>query len=336
MLPPAWTGTRNGSAPARARRRTRAGARTATPAPPIAADADAPPRRARARPWSRTVSTCGESQISATSSTGVSTSAPSIAHARPRTVRPSTAPAASSAASDHARDEHPLREGGGLAHRSPSERIRGGTPRRMSTMLRVTCATFGLAEVLRPLRQPDADHGALAELHGGQRRAAGRGRLAGRLRLRPPPRRQALADRGQQLPAAERRRLLQPREARQRQRALHQPVGRLAVVLARARPARPCAAPSRSARRTGRPRPAAVARESVPASSVVAHAQAHAAAQRVGAEHREPCRRRSRTCAAAAPSGRVTQRSEPASSTPLRSLARGLRVRSRSRSLVRS
>ena len=43
-------------------------------------------------------------------------------------------------------------------------------------MLRVTCATFGLAELLRPLRQPDADHRALAELHGASAPGAARAR----------------------------------------------------------------------------------------------------------------------------------------------------------------
>ena len=60
-------------------------------------------------------------------------------------------------------------------------------------MLRVTCATFGSSEPLRPLRQPDADHGALAELDaptapGGSRARAlpvwrGLGLLLGRERL---------------------------------------------------------------------------------------------------------------------------------------------------------
>ena len=88
------------------RRAPRAGARTATPARPSRPAPTAAATSASA-PRSRTDSSCGESQISATSSTGVSTSAPSIAHARPRTVRPSTAPAASAAATHHAGDQHP-------------------------------------------------------------------------------------------------------------------------------------------------------------------------------------------------------------------------------------
>ena len=73
------------------------------------------------------------------------------------------------------------------------------TSRRMSTILRVTWLSGRIAQPLRPFQQPDADHGALAQLDGGE----GRPRLAPdpcpTRRPRPPPPGSAVARRAQQL-----------------------------------------------------------------------------------------------------------------------------------------
>ena len=139
----------------------------------------------------------GEFQISPTSSTGVTISAPSIAHARPRTVRPSTAPAASAAATTIP------------AIRTPSENADvsligrpdpGVTRRRMSTMLCVICATSRSRFArLSPLRQPDADLDRPCRAAWRQHRERLARQLALGLGLRALAVRDVLAEGGEQL-----------------------------------------------------------------------------------------------------------------------------------------
>ena len=123
MLPPDCTGTRNGSAASAATPSTPGRRANSHASAPIAASPTAAAASASA-PRSRTDSICGEFQISATSSTGVSTArraSPTPARAR---CAPSTAPAASAAATHHARDQHAVAEGRRIAHRDgPDPRL---------------------------------------------------------------------------------------------------------------------------------------------------------------------------------------------------------------------
>ncbi len=99
-MPPAWIGTRNGSA-STASTASRPGRRAITTA--TAADGGDRNRRADDRNQRMAVddASCGECQMSASSSTGASTSAPSIASARSRPSRASRAHAASTGNGDH-------------------------------------------------------------------------------------------------------------------------------------------------------------------------------------------------------------------------------------------
>ena len=86
MVPPAWIGTRNGSAATReqAEERTAAGGARSRRRRAPATTSTAPTTAYSG--WRWTTWSCGECQMSASSSTGASTSAPSIAVARARDV----------------------------------------------------------------------------------------------------------------------------------------------------------------------------------------------------------------------------------------------------------
>ena len=187
----------------------------------------------------------------------------------------------------------PAADGGARDRQRPAERTRGPTPRRMSAMLCVICATSGsVPAALRPLGQPDADLDALAEPRRGQRRQ----RLARQLaRSASALARSAvgdvLAERGQHLGAARlgpRGGLLEPAEGvehavragQQAERGILGERGerqRRAAVVRRARVGHRLEAGAERIRRRRLRRP----REPVLADP-------HAAAQRLGAEARQP------------------------------------------------